>query len=137
MISLKTSMSDMITIAMNREEIIPRITSNIVPMTEKTPILSMAEEKVNNRYTMPAMIRINNANSTIMDTLIMSIRNEHKNLVEDLIIGNIILRDRRSQNKNRRIRNRNEDHKNNNPLRDHKARDKDHMNKELHRDHKI
>lgn len=132
-------MNDMITIAMNmnRGENIPRITSNIVPMTEKTPILSMAKEKVNNRYTMPAMIRTNNANSTIMDTLIMSIRNEHKNLIEDLIIGNIILRDRRSQNKNRRIRNRNEDHKNNDPPRDHKARDKDHMNKELHRDHKI
>lgn len=135
LISSKTTKNDihhMITIAMNmnRGEIIPRITSNIVPMTGKTPILSMAKKKVNNRYTMPAMIRINNATSPIMDTLIMSIRNEHKNLIEDRIIGNIILRDRR-------IRNRNEDHKNNNPLRDHKAWDKDHMNKELHRDHKI
>lgn len=130
-------MNDMITIAINREEIIPRITSNIVPMTEKTPILSMAKKKVNNRYTMPAMIRINNATSPIMDTLIMSIRNEHKNLIEDRIIGNIILRDRRNQNKNCRISNRNEDHKNNTLIRNHKARDKGHMNKELHRDHKI
>lgn len=79
---------------------------------------------------MPIMIRINNANSTIMDTPVMSIRNEHKNLIEDHIIGNIVLRDRR-------IRNRNEDHKNNDPPRDHKARDKDHMNKKLHRNHKI
>lgn len=130
--TIKNDIHHMITIAMNmnRGEIIPRITSNIVPMTEKTPILSMAKEKVNNRYTMPAMIRINNANSTIMDTLIMSIKNEHKNLIEDRIIGNIILRDHR-------IRNRNEDHKNNEPPRDHKARDKDHMNKKLHRNHKI
>lgn len=81
---------------------------------------------------MPIMIRINNANSTIMDdTLIMrNIRNEHENQIADLIIGNIILRDHR-------IRNRNEDHKNNDPPRDHKARDKDHMNKKLHRNHKI
>lgn len=86
---------------------------------------------------MPIMIRINNANSIIMDTLIMSIRNEHKNLIEDHIIGNIVLRDRRNQNQNRRIRNRKKVPKNNNPLRYHKARDKDHMNKELHRDHKI